>query len=388
MAAAHQKWVFILLWVVATVIFVALYHAAGSNTSNNLDLPGTDSQAATELLEDQFPPQQNGKNPIVFRATKGTVTDSTNKPAIEQSYKNMKALPHFDSAVNPFSQEGQAQISKDKKTAFIAVLLKVPNSEITEDLAESYLDAAEPARKVGMKVAASGQIGSELSEPETESSELVGLSAALIILALTFGALVAAGMPILSALIGLLMGISLIGLLGHVTTVPTIAPTLGTMIGLGVGIDYALFLVSRYRAEREEGKEIDDAIATAVSTSGTAIVFAGGTVVIALVSLLVAGIPLVTSLGYASAFSVLTAVLAAITLLPAILSAVGRHIDSVRIPSFLRPKKKPPDQGFWGGWANWVTTHPWTAVGLTVLILGILVIPFFSLNLGQADTGA
>jgi uncharacterized membrane protein YdfJ with MMPL/SSD domain len=239
-----------------------------------------------------------------------------------------------------------------------------------------------------MKVAASGQIGSELSEPETESSELVGLSAALIILAFTFGALVAAGMPIISAVIGLLMGISLIGLLGHVTTVPTIAPTLGTMIGLGVGIDYALFLVSRYRTEREEGKEVDEAIATAVSTSGTAIFFAGSTVVIALVALLVAGIPLVTSLGYASAFAVVTAVLASLTLLPAMLGAVGRHIESVRVPAFLRPKKKPPDRGFWGAWARWVTTHPWTAVGLTVLILGILVIPFFSLNLGQADTGA
>jgi uncharacterized membrane protein YdfJ with MMPL/SSD domain len=388
MAAAHQKWVFILLWVVAAVLFVALYHAAGSNTSNNLNLPGTDSQAATDLLEDQFPPQQNGKNPIVFRATKGKVTDSANKQAIEQSYKNIKALPHFYSAVDPFSQQGQAQISKDKKTAFIAVLLNVPNSEITEELAESYLDAAEPARKAGMKVAASGQIGSELSEPETESSEVVGLSAAMIILAFTFGALVAAGMPIISAVIGLLMGLSLIGLLGHVTTVPTIAPTLGTMIGLGVGIDYALFLVSRYRAERGEGKEIDEAIATAVSTSGTAIVFAGGTVVIALVSLLVAGIPLVTSLGYASAFAVVTAVLASITLLPALLGAVGRHIDSVRLPGFMRPKKKPPDRGFWGAWGRWVTTHPWTAVGLTVLILGILVIPFFSLTLGQADTGA
>jgi uncharacterized membrane protein YdfJ with MMPL/SSD domain len=387
-AAAHQKWVFILLWIVAAAIFVGLYHAAGSNTSNNLDLPGTDSQAATELLEDQFPPQQNGKNPIVFRVTKGKVTDSANKQAIEKSYKNMKALPHFYSAVDPFSQQGQAQISKDKKTAFIAVLLNVPNSEITEDLAESYLDAAEPARKAGMKVAASGQIGSELSEPETESSEVVGLTAAMIILAFTFGALIAAGMPIISAVIGLLMGLSLIGLLGHITTVPTIAPTLGTMIGLGVGIDYALFLVSRYRVERAEGREIDDAIATAVSTSGTAIVFAGGTVVIALVSLLVAGIPLVTSLGYASAFAVVTAVLASITLLPALLSAVGRHIDSIHLPAFMRPKKKPADRGFWGAWANWVTTHPWTAVGLTVLILGILVIPFFSLNLGQADTGA
>jgi uncharacterized membrane protein YdfJ with MMPL/SSD domain len=388
LAAAHHKWVFILLWVVALGIFVALYHAAGSNTSNNLNLPGTDSQAATELLEDQFPPQQNGKNPIVFRATKGKVTDKANKQAIEQSYKNIKALPHFYSATDPFSQEGQAQISKDKKTAFIAVLLKVPNSEITEELAQSYLDAAEPARKAGMKVAASGQIGSELSEPETESSEVVGLSAAMVILAFTFGTLVAMGMPIVSAVLGLLGGISLIGLLGHITTVPTIAPTLATMIGLGVGIDYALFLVSRYRAEKKEGKEVDEAIATAVSTSGTAIVFAGGTVVIALVSLLVAGIPLVTSLGYASAFAVVTAVLAAVTLLPALLGAAGRHIDSLRLPAFLRPKPKPPDKGFWGAWGHWVTTHPWSAVGITVLILGILLIPFFSLDLGQADTGA
>ena len=379
---------FILLWLVAVAVILGLYHTAGSNTSNNLNLPGTDSQAATELLADQFPPQQNGKNPIVFRATKGKVTDSANKQAIEQSYKNIKAQPHFYSATSPFSQQGQAQISSDKRTAFIAVLLDVPNSEIDEELAQSYLDAAEPARRAGMKVAASGQIGSELSEPKTESSELVGLSAALIILAFTFGALVAAGMPIISALIGLLLGLSLIGLLGHLTTVPTVAPTLGTMIGLGVGIDYALFLVSRYRAEREEGKEIDEAIATAVSTSGTAIVFAGGTVVIALVSLLVAGIPLVTSLGYASAFAVITAVFASITLLPAALSAVGRHIDSVRVPAFMRPKKKPPDRGFWGGWARWVTNHPWIAVGLTVLILGILVIPFFSLDLGQADTAA
>jgi uncharacterized membrane protein YdfJ with MMPL/SSD domain len=170
--------------------------------------------------------------------------------------------------------------------------------------------------------------------------------------------------------------------------VPTIAPTLGTMIGLGVGIDYALFLVSRYREERKEGKETDVAIATAVSTSGTAIVFAGGTVVIALVSLLVAGIPLVTSLGYASAFAVVTAVLAAITLLPAVLAVAGRHIDSVRLPAFLRPKPQPPDKGFWGAWGTWVTSHPWSALGITVLILGVLVIPVFSLNLGQEDIGA
>ena len=165
-----------------------------------------------------------------------------------------------------------------------------------------------------MEVAAGGSIGSELSEPETESSEVVGLTAAMIILAFTFGTLVAMGMPILSAIFGLLAGLSLIGLLANIAPVPSIGPTLATMIGLGVGIDYALFLVTRYRSERAEGRPTDEAIATAVATSGTAIVFAGTTVVIALVTLFIAGIPLVTTLGYSAAFAVVTAVLASITL--------------------------------------------------------------------------
>ena len=386
--AAHKKWVVLAGWLVLLIVVGALVKSVGANTSNNLELPGTDSQAATEVLASRFPPQQNGKNPIVFRAERGKVTDSANKQAIQESFKAIKALPHVFSATSPFSQEGQAQISSDQRTAFLTVLLDIGNEELTEDIAQSFVDAAEPARKAGMKVAAGGQIGTELSEPETESSELVGLTAAMIILALTFGTLVAMGMPILSAVLGLIIGLSLIGLLGHVTEVPTIAPTLATMIGLGVGIDYALFLVSRYRTERAGGLEVPDAIATAVATSGTAIVFAGGTVVIALVSLLVAGIPLVTSLGYASAFAVLTAVAASISLLPAIISAVGHHIDSFRLPAFLHPKPKPANRGFWAAWARGVTNHPWRAIGISLLIFGVPIIPFFSLELGQEDTGA
>jgi uncharacterized membrane protein YdfJ with MMPL/SSD domain len=386
--AAHKKWVVLLGWLLVLIVVGALVKSVGANTSNNLELPGTDSQAATDVLAERFPPQQNGKNPIVFHTKTGKVTDSKNKQAIEESFKRMKALPETNSATSPFSQEGQAQISKDKQTAFLTVLLNIGSEDLTEEIAQSYLDAAEPGRKAGMKVAAGGSIGTELSEPETESSEVVGLTAAMIILALTFGTLVAMGMPILSAVFGLFVGLSIIGLLGHVTEVPTIAPTLATMIGLGVGIDYALFLVSRYRSEREGGSEIPDAIATAVATSGTAIVFAGGTVVIALVSLLVAEIPLVTSLGYASAFAVVTAVAASISLLPAILSAVGHHIDSFRLPAFLHPKPKPANKGFWAAWARGVTNHPWRAVGAALLLYGVLMIPFLSLNLGQEDIGA
>jgi uncharacterized membrane protein YdfJ with MMPL/SSD domain len=386
--AARRKWVVLGCWVVLVVVLVAVSRTAGSNTSNNLRLPGTDSQAASDLLAARFPPQQNGSNPLVFRVRTGKVTDADAKNAIEASYTRVKKLPHVAVAVNPFSQRGAAQISKDKTTAFIPVLLDVGGDELTQEIAESVLDSGRPAVKAGMKVAVGGSVGSELSEPATESSEIVGLVAATIILAFTFGTLVAMGLPIVSAVFGLATGLSLIVLLGHVVTVPSIAPTLATMIGLGVGIDYALFLVSRHRLNRQQGMGVEDSIATAVATSGSAIVFAGTTVVIALLTLLVAGIPLVTALGYSSAVAVVTAVLAAITLLPAVLALVGPHIESGRLPAFLRPRTKDPDGGFWGGWARALTRRPWWAIAGTLALLIPLIVPFFSLNLGQEDVGA
>ena len=365
MFAAHRKWVVLGAWVLLIAGTTGLVQEFGANTSNNLELPGTGSQSASDLLAERFPPQQNGANPIIFRTPDGEkVTDSPYKQAITSSYEAMKDLPDVFSATSPFSQKGGGQISKDEETAFISVLLDIGSEDLTEPIAQSFVKAAEPGRKAGMEVAAGGSIGSELSEPATESSEVVGLVAAMIILAFTFGTLVAMGLPLLTAVFGLGVGLSLIGLLGHVTEVPTIAPTLATMIGLGVGIDYALFMVSRYRSERGEGLETPDAIARAVATSGTAIVFAGGTVIIALVSLMVAGIPLVTSLGYASAVAVLTAVLGAITLLPALMALVGRHIDSFALPAFLRPKPTAPRKGFWGAWATFVTSKPKRAVAL------------------------
>ena len=375
-------------WVIALAGLLALAHGFGSNTSNNLRLPGTDSQAATDLLAARFPPQQNGSNPLVFHTATGKVTDSSRKQAIEASYKRLKKLPHVASVVDPFSQQGAAQISKDKQTAVIPALLDVSGDELTQQIAQSVLDAGNPGVKAGMKVAVGGSVGSELSEPTTESSEVVGLIAAMIILAFTFGTLVAMGLPIVSAVFGLAVGLSLITLLGHVVTVPTIAPTLATMIGLGVGIDYALFLVSRHRGNQKQGMAVHESVAMAVATSGSAIVFAGATVVIALLALLVAGIPLVTALGYSSAVAVVTAVLAAITLLPAVLSLVGTHIESVRVPGFLRPSPKDLEGGFWGGWARALSRRPWWAILGVLALLIPLIVPFFSLNLGQEDIGA
>jgi uncharacterized membrane protein YdfJ with MMPL/SSD domain len=388
MLAARWKWVVLGAWIIAVALLILLAGQFGSNTSNNLRLPGTDSQAASDLLASRFPPQQNGSNPLVFHTRTGKVTDAEPKQAIEASYAKVKKLPHVASAVDPFSQQGQAQISKDKQTAFIPVLLDVGGSDLTDPIAQSVLDAGDPGRRAGMQVAVGGSVGSELSEPATESSEVVGLIAAMIILAFTFGTFVAMGLPIVSAVFGLATGLTLIVLLGHVVTVPTIAPTLATMIGLGVGIDYALFLVSRHRSNRAQGMQVHESIALAVATSGSAILFAGTTVVIALLTLLVAGIPIVTSLGYSSAVAVVTAVLAALTLLPAVLSLVGAHIESAHLPSFLRPKPKGLDGGFWGGWARAVTTRPWWVAAGAVAFLIPLIVPFFSLNLGQEDVGA
>jgi uncharacterized membrane protein YdfJ with MMPL/SSD domain len=188
--------------------------------------------------------------------------------------------------------------------------------------------------------------------------------------------------------LGLATALGLIGLLGHLFDIPTVGPTLATMIGLGVGIDYALFLVTKHRDQLARGMERHESIARAVATSGSAIVFAGGTVIIALLSLWVAGIPLVASLGYASAVAVFTAVLAAITLLPAILSLAGRHLFEAKLPAFLRPRARPGAAALWGRWATTVTAHP-LACGLVALALLIpLIVPMFSLHLGQEDIAA
>ena len=385
---ARHRVLMLLVWILLTAGIGVLVSRIGAETNDDVSLPGTDSQEATDLLTEKFPPQQNGQSPIVFHVTTGTITSSENKQAIENSYKAIVKVPHVYSATDPFAEGASSLISDDKKTAYIPVLMDLSASELTEDEAQAVLDAAEPGRKAGMQVAAGGPIGSELSEPATESSEVIGIIAAMIILTFAFGTIVAMGMPILVAIIGLACGLGLIGLLGHLTQVPSIAPTLATMIGLGVGIDYALFLVMRHLHQVRGGMDVRESIARAVGTSGTAIVFAGTTVVIALLALAVAGIPLVTALGYSSAVAVVTAVIGAVTLMPALLSIAGHRILSLRLPKFLHPAEKPPGKGLWAAWARFVTGHPWLAVLLAACILIPLIIPFFSLNFGQEDIGA
>src|SRR5262252_8185273 len=356
--AAHAL-VVLLAWIVLAVGLTGLKAQLGSLTSNDQSLPGTQSQQASDLLAAYFPPQQNGSSPIVFHVSKGKITDQGNKNAVESSYKALLKAPAVYSATDPFGKSSSALVSADGHTAWTPVLLKISNGQVTEALAQRIFNATKPAQKQGIQVAAGGTIGSVLSPSPTEQSEAVGLLTAMLVLALTFGSLVAMGLPILTAILGLTTALAIIGLLTHVFTVPTVGPTLATMIGLGVGIDYSLFMVSKYREHSARGAGHREAIALSVATAGSAIVFAGSTVIVALVSLAVAGIPLVTTLGLVTAIAVLTAVLAALTLLPAVMSLLGTHLFGGRLPAFVRPRGTPGKAGLWGRWARLVTGHPW-----------------------------
>jgi putative drug exporter of the RND superfamily len=374
-------------WVVLAIALVAIGQASGSKTSENLTLPGTDSTKATELLEDNLPEQAYGSNPLVFEAPSGKkLTEAKYAAAIGETAKRLEAIPYVNSAASPLA-EGSQTLSKDLKVGYIPVVLAIGPGEIDEAQAERILDAAKPAEKAGLETAVGAYVGQQLSKPATETSEAIGLAAAVIILLFAFGTATAMMLPIVSAVIGLACALSIIRLLEHVLEVPGVASTLATMIGLGVGIDYALFIVTRHKLQLGEGMEIRESIARATATAGGAVVFAGFTVVIALCSLAFAGIPLVSTLGFTAAIAVVVAVSAATTLLPAMLGALGPHINSLRVKlGKTHPDDKEPHG--WRRWAERVSEHPWTATIAALTVLIVLAIPLFQLNLGQNDISA
>ena len=385
---ARWPWAALGIWAALAAAVVGLVVAYGPETSNDLALPGTESQQVQDLLTDRFPPQQNGVNPIVFHVEDGKLTDQDNKQAIKAAVKGLRKAPHVYSVTSPLSDAGQTAglLSDDKQTAFAPVLLDVGSAALDEQIASTVFHATEPASSAGIQVEAAGAIGTELSDQATESSEVVGILCAMLILTLVLGSLIAMGMPIITAVVGLAFALASIGLMGHLVAVPDTAATLATMIGLGVGIDYALFMVTRHQQHLEEGMRVDESIARTVATSGSAIVFAGGTVVVALVALRVAKIPLLSTLGLASAVAVLTAVLAAITFLPAVLALLGHRIHWLSLPAFMR--RKPADGGVWGKWAGLVTRRPVLLTVVALAFLAPLIVPAPSLAFGQEDIGA
>jgi RND superfamily putative drug exporter len=384
---SRHHWPVIAAWIVAAIALLAISQAAGSKTSENLTLPGTDSTTATELLEDDLPEQAYGSNPLVFEAPQGKLTQASYATAIDETVKRLNELGEVNSALSPLSPQGARFLSEDGSVGYVPVVLNVGPGEIDEEQAQRILDAGEPAQKAGLEVAVGSYVGQQLSKPETETSEAIGLAAAVIILLFAFGTATAMMLPIVSAVLGLACALSIIRLLEHVLEVPGVAATLATMIGLGVGIDYALFIVTRHKLQLGEGMDLRESIARATATAGGAVVFAGFTVVIALCSLAFAGIPLVSTLGFTAAVAVLVAVTAATTLLPAMLGALGPRINSLRV----KLGKTHPDDKQSHGWRRWaerVSARPGTATAVSMLVLVVLALPVLQLDLGQNDISA
>jgi RND superfamily putative drug exporter len=382
----RRRFIVLGVWVVLAVALFAVSHHLGDKTNDNLSLPGTDSQQATDALAKSFPDQSHGTSPIVLHAKNGKLTDSTYADAVNQSAASVAKAPHVASVVNPLTPQGAAALSKDQMTGYLSVTLDESPGELTTAQAQTIINAADPAKAAGLEVETGGQLGQKVSKPSTESSELIGIIAAMVILSLTFGTVVAMLLPILNAIVALMTTLAVIRLLGHVMSVPTVAPTLATMIGLGVGIDYALFIVTRHFRGLREGLEWHESIARATATSGGAVFFAGGTVTIALVSLAVAQIPLVTTMGLMAAIAVVIAVLAALTLLPAALAITGPRINSLRVRKLHSESHR--EDGRWAKWASGVANHPLLAGLAALAILIPLSIPVLSLTLGQQDVAA
>ena len=359
----------------------------GDNTNDNATLPGTNSQQATDALSKSFPDQANGSSPIVLHVSSGKLTDSKYSQAVNQAAADVAKAPDVASVVNPLTAQGASALSKDQRTGYLSVTLSVSPGALSVDDAQTIIDAAaKPAQAAGIQVETGGQLGQKVSKPSTETSELIGIIAAMVILTFTFGTVVAMLLPIVTAILGLASTLSIIQIFSHAMTVSTVAPTLATMIGLGVGIDYALFIVTRHFRGLKDGLDLQESIARAAATSGGAVAFAGGTVTIALVSLAVAGIPLVTTMGLMAAVAVVVAVLAALTLLPAMLAIIGPRINALRVRD--RHPADHPKQGAWARWAAGVARRPVISTLVALAILIPLAIPLLSLTLGQKDVAA
>ena len=384
--ARWAPWV-IAAWLVAVVVIILVANSVGRPTSNNTTIPGSDSEKATELLEKKLPAQANGAVPIVLEATKGTaLTDAMNVTAINDAVDSLTNNSNVVSAVNPL-MEGSNALNADATIGFISLTLTESSDDLDEAEAESILTNADAARRQGdIKVSAGGYLGTQLSTPSTRLSEVVGIIAAMIVLLFALGTLTGMAMPITTAVVGVLGGVAVIGALGTGIQVPTISPTVAAMLGLGVGVDYSLFITTRHMRLLNDGYEVKESVARSIATSGGAVAFAGGTVIVALLCLFFGGIPIVTELGYSTAIAVAVVILTALVLLPAMLSLLGRRILAVPIPGVLKPGEEGTEHGF-ARLAGLVGRRPIVSALAGVLILVVLAIPVFGISLGAQDNG-
>ncbi len=383
----HRKKV-VVAWLAIAVLTTVLAQAAGRHYATNFTLPGTESQRALNLLKREFPAQGGDIDPIVFSTSSGNVYSPRVRNSIRPLIARVARLPHVAEVLSPYTGRGRLQVSADRRTAFASVLYDKPPNQLAQSAGTPVLNAVHGVHVPGFRVAAGGQVIENAEGFSVGPATAVGAIAALVILLMTFGSLIASGMPLLTAAFGLITGVAIIGLLTHVTAMPNVTTELALMIGLGVGIDYALFIVTRFREAHSRLGDVRASVLEAMDTSGRAVLLAGTTVVIALLGMFATGVSFMYGLAIGSVVAVLFTMLAALTLLPALLSRFGARVVKFGRRAQRRAADGKPARGsFWRRWSEVVRTRPLILTAAALAVMVAIVIPVGGLRLANSDAG-
>ena len=384
---AHRRYV-VIGWIAIAIVTSVIAHGVGRNYSTNFSLPGTESQRAQNLLNREFKTQSGDLDTIVFHTSQGTVDSPAVSQAMTTLLTRVATMPHVVGVISPYGSRGSLQVSRDRTTAFATVSYSKRANALPDATGKPVLAAIHAVSVPGLKVAAGGQVIAQAEGFSIGPATEIGVLAALVILLITFGSLLAAGMPLVTAGLGLVTGVALIGLATHVTSMSNVAPELALMIGLGVGIDYALFIVTRFRENYDRVGDVNQAVVDAMDTSGRAILLAGTTVVIALLGMFATGVNFLYGLSIASVVTVLLTMVASLTVLPALLSRLGpRLVRPGRAARRRAAAGRPPRGSLWRRWSLLVQSRPWPLAAISLAVMVAVLIPVISLRLDNSDAG-
>ena len=386
----RRRGMVLLAWLLGLVLAIGLSAAFGGEKVNGASLPGSDSEQAQTLLKERFPAQAGDRIDVVIRAD--NVAGSAVRSRVEALFAELEGLPHVAEVEDPYA--AAAAVSPDGRTLVARVYLDVanPNDMPVADT-ERLLAATDKADGEGLEIALTGRAVQQAEAPQGGSTETLGLIAAAVILLITFGSLVAAGLPLALAVGGLLVSSSLVGLVAAVVDVPDFAPLIGAMLGIAVGIDYALLMVTRFREWRAAGLDLELATVATLDTAGRAVLLAGGTVIVSMGGLFAMGLSIMNGTAVVTMVAVLVVMLAALTLFPALLGYLGRWIERLRLPLGRRRVARVSADGHlipargWLRWSRLVQRHSALAAAGGIAVLVMLAVPFLGVRFAMPDAG-
>jgi RND superfamily putative drug exporter len=371
-------------WIVAFILMGVLGASAAGEYSTNFDIPGSDSKAALDLLKQRFPEQAGDTISVIFKADRG-VDDAATRQRVEGLLDQLKGYEHIVGVFSPYQPAGASNISQDRTIAFASLQLDVQGNDMPIDVTKQMIKTTRAADGDGVTFELGGQAVAQAEFVQGGGTEGLGILVAMLILLVAFGSVLAMGLPILIAVMGIGIGLAIVELLAHVLNVPNFTPIVAAMIGIGVGIDYALFIVTRYRAGLALGHDPEQATVGAIGTAGRAVLFAGTTVIISVLGMLLMGLPFLQGVAVGSAAAVLVAMVASITLLPAMLGFTGRAIDRLKVPRIGKERhghREAHREGFWFRWSRLIQRRPWPAFFAGAIAVLLLATPALSLRLG------